>query len=73
MSHIIKIEIEHCKFGSGCRAYIWGKGAPILRMADDRPSSSAWWPTEEAAVAELPAMLGHPVAVVRRDGKPVLP
>lgn len=44
----------------------WGKGHPILRSSTDgRPTTRATWPSRDAALEEIPRLVGAPVVVVR--------
>jgi hypothetical protein len=52
-------------------AYRWGKSAAILRPVpgNTRHASAASWPTREAAIAELPVLIGGPIEVMRHYGE----
>lgn len=55
---VVQIELHEQPSGAWC-ASIHGKSAHVLRPVpgNTRPASPARWPSREAALAELPAML----------------
>jgi hypothetical protein len=71
----IKVTIEQDGSDWWWRAYVFGRSAPLLRPVPGNayPAQSARWPTADAAVAELPGLLGHAIEVVRVIGLPTGP
>lgn len=58
-----KIELE--QRGNDWIAYVWGRGAPIVRPVprNTRPANRAEWRSRDEAVAELTAWFGAIVVV----------
>lgn len=68
----VAIKIELQRRGNEWKAFVWGKSAPILRPVPGNvtPSTAAVWRSRAEAEAELPTLLGTPIAVVRVNEPP---
>lgn len=64
------VKVEVYKSDGRWVASVWGKGAAIVRPVPGNvhPARRAVWETIDAAIAELPDLVGAPVEVVMIDG-----
>ena len=71
----IKIELVHRSDSGRWVAVPWGKSSPIPRPVpgNRRPAGGAQWNSVDAAIAELPSLIGFPIQVVMVDGARVAP
>lgn len=66
-AQVLTIRVRLWREGNEWSAMLDGKSSPILRPVpgNTHPACAAMWATADAAVAELPSLLGHPVEIVR--------